>query len=74
MTVAPIDFSHCTRIEPTPPAAAWTSTACPASTRAHRSTRNSAVQPFSMTAAASSADSESGSFTSLSAAIVRWVA
>ena len=45
-------FSHGTRIEPTPPAAAWTSTHSPACTCAQRSTSISAVQPLSITAAA----------------------
>ena len=59
--VAPIAFSQGTRIEPTPPAAAWTSTHSPACTLAQRSIRNSAVQPFSMAAAAVSAPIPSGS-------------
>jgi hypothetical protein len=74
ITTAPSDFSHGTRIDPTPPAAACTSTVSPFSIRAQRSTRNSAVQPFSIAAAAASLLIPSGSFTSRSAAMVRCVA
>jgi hypothetical protein len=67
MTVAPRLLHHCTRIWPTPPAAAWTRTTSPGFTWKHRRTRNSAVMPLSRTAAAVSRLTPSGTFTARSA-------
>ena len=74
ITRAPRWRSHCTSSSPTPPAAAWTSTLSPGSTRAQRSTRNSAVQPLSRAVAASSSLTVAGVWSSWAAGRLRAVA
>ena len=56
---------------PTPPAAACTTTVSPRATRCVRRSRNHAVRPFSIAAAASRSLTPSGIFTTRSAGIAR---
>ena len=57
---APIGRPSCTASEPTPPAAAWTTTLSPGATRPHVRYRCHAVSPCSSTASAVSSSTPSG--------------
>ena len=60
---APIRFASCTASEPVPPAAAWTTTDSPSSSRAEIRSRLRAVRPWSSSAAACSSETSSGTGT-----------
>ena len=71
MTVAPNCFNHWQAIRPTPPAAAWNRTVSPACTLCVVRIRYCEVMPCSIIAAAVSSSMESGSFTTVPAAMLR---